>query len=193
MKKIIFWGWGLVLVAVLVPGSAGAFVSVERVIDGDTLVVVLPGGVVERVRLLGIDAPEVRPEECFNQAASERLRELVGGGEVVLRADDLNDDRDKFGRLLRYVFVAGVNVNQSLVTEGYARAYLEYDFEFKELFAELESEARLGQLGLWSPDVCAPAVARSVGADGVLRWWFGLVGWLVLAVALFGVWFKWWR
>ncbi|MGH9174455.1 MAG: thermonuclease family protein, partial [Vicinamibacterales bacterium] len=87
-------------------GEVGDGVPVVRVVDGDTIIVAIDG-VEERLRYIGIDAPEsVRPEtpvECFGREASAENARLVEGKRVELEADISN--RDRFGRLLRYVYV----------------------------------------------------------------------------------------
>jgi micrococcal nuclease len=91
---------------------------VVEVIDGDTIR--LDNG--EVVRLLGIDTPE-RGEEGY-YAAAERLRELVEDKEVVLIRGN-SSNRDRYGRLLRYVFVNNLNesINELMLKEGYAVVY----------------------------------------------------------------------
>ena len=90
--------------------------KVARVIDGDTIK--LESG--EYVRLVGINAPE--KGQLYYEEAKSRLEELVQGKRVVLKEDF--EDRDKYGRLLRYVYVEGNLVNVQLVREGYAKPYL---------------------------------------------------------------------
>lgn len=105
--------------------AVGGQGRVVKVLDGDTLDVDL-GGSVERVRLLGIDTPEsVKPDtpvECFAKEASSRLRALLPEGTAVRLARDA-EERDRFGRLLAYVYRLpdGVFVNLDLVRGGYAR------------------------------------------------------------------------
>ncbi len=126
---------------------------VVRVIDGDT--VELNCG--ERVRYLGIDAPETvdpeEPVECYGPEASERNKELVEGKVVTLLRD--GSDRDSYGRLLRYVFVDGTFVNGDLVWGGYAyaRSYNDPPRLYQTL-VQLERSAREGQRGLWQE--CPP-------------------------------------
>jgi len=98
------------------PDTSRAHAIVSKVIDGDT--VVLQNG--ESVRLLGIDADEFG-EICFTEA-HERLRELVLGREVVLESSER--DRDKYGRLLRYIFVGEENISVRLVEEGLVEVLL---------------------------------------------------------------------
>jgi micrococcal nuclease len=92
---------------------------VVEVIDGDT--VKLDNG--EVVRLLGVDAPE-RGEEGY-YAAMYRLGELVEDNGVILVTDINSSNRDKYGRLLRYVYIEDSNesVNDILLREGYVEAY----------------------------------------------------------------------
>lgn len=92
---------------------------VERVNDGDTLT--LRSG--EKVRLVQIDAPELTTD-CFGRAASKALAALVAAGtRVALTRDPRLDDRDGYGRMLRYVLVRGANVNVALVRRGAASPY----------------------------------------------------------------------
>ena len=131
---------------------------VTDVLDGDTIDVEIDGRT-ERVRLIGINAPE--SDECLADAAADRLGELVGGRDVRLVSDV--SDRDQFGRLLRYVFVGDTFVNQQLVEEGMAiaRRYPPDEARAGEL-AAAQARARDAQLGLWSPDACGPAAAADL-------------------------------
>lgn len=124
---------------------------VVRVVDGDTIEVLIDGRE-QRVRYIGIDTPETvdprRPVECFGRAAGERNRQLVEDRTVGLERDV--SETDRFGRLLRYVWVQGVMVNAALVAEGYAAAAtFPPDVKYAETFAALEAEARASGRGLW--------------------------------------------
>jgi micrococcal nuclease len=122
-------------------------VSVVRVIDGDT--VVIAGG--QRVRYIGIDTPEVDPEEAFGGEAADVNRELVQGKVVNLEKD--TSETDRYGRLLRYVWVDGTMVNIELVRRGLAKAK-EYppDTKYQSLLETAELEARLARRGMWIVD-----------------------------------------
>jgi len=127
---------------------AGPTHLVVDVIDGDT--VFLENG--ESVRYLGIDAPEthhpVRGQECYGPEATERNRQLVDGQRVRLEGDVT--DKDRFGRLLRYVYVGDVFVNAELVDEGYAYSYYRPpDTKHYELLLDLELGAEEAGRGLW--------------------------------------------
>lgn len=105
--------------------AVGGRGRVEKVVDGDTLDVALAGGT-ERVRLLGIDTPEsVKPDtpvQCFAKEASTRLRALLPDGTPVRLVRDV-EERDRFGRLLAYLYRQpdGLFVNLDLVRGGYAQ------------------------------------------------------------------------
>lgn len=119
---------------------------VIRVIDGDTIEIL--GG--QKVRYIGIDTPETgAKDECFAQEAEQRNRELVEGKTVRLEKD--RSEVDRYGRLLRYVFVDDQMVNQTLVAEGYAysKAYPP-DTAYQQELEQLELEARSESMGLWT-------------------------------------------
>jgi micrococcal nuclease len=141
---------------------------VARVVDGDTIVVEVTGrkdgpgagdaGTGEhRVRLIGIDTPESvdprSPVECFGTEASEAAKALLEGAEVRMVKDV--SETDRFGRLVRYVYIGAEMANARLVVNGYATAYTyPPDVRHSDLFVELEREAREGDRGLWSPETC---------------------------------------
>jgi micrococcal nuclease len=138
---------------------------VVRVVDGDTIDVLI-GGEQLRVRYIGIDTPETvdprRPVGCFGKEASARNRELVGGKTVGLEKDV--SETDRFGRLLRYVWLEGGMVNARLVEEGYATvSTFPPDVRHAELFAALQAEARTQGRGLWgacaTPEAPSPTTA----------------------------------
>ena len=129
--------------------------EVVEVTDGDTIEVSLPEGV-EDVRYIGVDTPEVDPNigvECFGKQASELNRELVEGEQVRLVFDA--ERRDRYDRLLAYVYVGKTFVNAELVRRGYARTLtIEPNDTFAERFARLAQEAANAGRGLWG--VCEP-------------------------------------
>jgi micrococcal nuclease len=122
--RVVCVAAGLAFLA-LVPAAGGgegrtrANATIERIVDGDTLVV--RGGA--RVRLVQIDAPEAG-SECYSVSSTRELSRLARpGARVVLDADPRLDRVDRYGRLLRYVFAAGRNVNVELVRRGAATPY----------------------------------------------------------------------
>ena len=131
---------------------------VVRTVDGDTIQVRLASGV-EKVRYIGIDTPEVhhptRGEEPGGRAATEVNRRLVGNRAVRLEPDV--QARDRYGRLLAYVWVTGpegaeIMVNAELVRLGYAAVLtVPPNVRHAELFRKLAAEAREQHRGLWAP------------------------------------------
>lgn len=128
---------------------------VERVVDGDTVDIVIDGRS-ERVRLIGIDTPETvkpnSPVECFGPEASSFTRALLPDGTKVLVVRDV-EPRDDYGRLLAYVHRAndGVFVNLELVRAGYA-ALLTFPPNVAHVddFVAAARAAERADLGLWS-------------------------------------------
>ncbi len=127
---------------------------VVRVIDGDTFDAVLDGRQV-RVRLIGVDAPEIsRPPICFGAEATARAEELINraNGRVLLEKDV--SETDRFGRLLRYVWLDHPDgrrmLNEEMVKWGYAHvSTYPPDVKYQQLFIAAEREARAENRGLW--------------------------------------------
>lgn len=125
------------------------------VIDGDTIMVVL-GSRAERIRYVGMDTPEVG--NCYYREASERNRQLVAGRTIQLERDTSNTDR--YGRLLRHVWLDQGLVGWILVREGYARVLtISPDTRYRRYFEESERLAQAEGRGLWS--ACATPAATS--------------------------------
>src|SRR3990167_7640339 len=134
-------------------------VRVVRVVDGDTINVEI-NSKVEPVRYIGIDTPETvdprKPVQCFGIEASKKNKELVEGKMVRLEKDIT--DRDKYSRLLRYVWLGDMLINQTLVEQGFAKSYsYPPDVKYQDRFVEAEKQARDNKLGLWT--ACASASA----------------------------------
>jgi micrococcal nuclease len=129
---------------------------VERALDGDTVVVRGVG----TVRYLGIDAPELhhprRPVERFARQAWAANRRLVVGRRVRLVTD--RETRDRYGRLLAYVYLDGRMVNAEMVRRGLAEAYpFRPNTRHAGLFARLERQARRRGAGQWGAREGGPA------------------------------------
>lgn len=142
--KVIKKNLGLAVLALLISLCAQSYEKaiVVEVIDGDT--VRLENG--ELVRLIGINAPE--KGQRFYEEAKSRLEELVKGKEVLMEKDFR--DRDKYGRLLRYVYVNGTFVNLLMVKEGLASAYLIENLKYEKELRRAEEEAKSSKLGIWN-------------------------------------------
>lgn len=131
--------------------------QVVRVVDGDTIVV-LWDGEETRVRLIGINAPE--SDECLAEEAGRRLEELLAG-EVRLETDE--EEKDRFGRMLAYIWAGEILVNERLAAEGLAlaRAYQPNVSRQADLDAAAAG-ARQGEVGMWAPDACGPPTGANL-------------------------------
>lgn len=139
-------------------------VTVTRVIDGDTIEV----STGQRVRYIGIDTPEsVDPRtavQCFGVEASSANRTLVQGKAVRLEKDI--SETDRYGRLLRYIWLGDILVNDYLVRQGFARSSsYPPDIKYQEQFRQAEAEAQAGNLGMWAG--CAGTKASSASSESV--------------------------
>jgi micrococcal nuclease len=146
MKRLLIL---LLVVAIFLLSCAPVTIEsqarVVRVIDGDTIEIA--GGA--HVRYIGMDTPEIYPEvEFYGPEAKAKNIELVEGKLVTLEKDV--SETDKYGRLLRYVYVDGVFVNGELVRLGYAEA-VSYppDTRYQWQLEQLEKEAKAAKLGIW--------------------------------------------
>ena len=157
----------VLLVAAAAAGAGGVFDSpgetqqrsgdvgrVVKVVDGDTIHVQI-GATREKVRYIGVDTPETRHPakgvQCYGREASQFNAELVGGEQVRLERDV--QERDRYGRLLAYVYRArdGLFVNAELAHRGYAQALtIPPDVRHADRFTALARDAREQGRGLWA-------------------------------------------
>ncbi|MDS9997439.1 thermonuclease family protein [Bacillus atrophaeus] len=129
-------------------------VTLDRAVDGDTIKVKYNGNV-DTVRYLLVDTPESKkPDSCvqpYGEDASKRNKELVSDGKLQMEFDK-GDHRDKYGRLLAYVYVDGKSVQETLLKEGLARVAYVYEPNTKYIdqFKKDEQEAKTEKLSIWS-------------------------------------------
>ncbi len=129
--------------------------QVVYIYDGDTIKVNLDGKE-EKIRLLGIDTPEMNYEskkkpDCYAQNAKDKLKNMIGNSCIKLKSDKLSGDKDKYDRLLRYIYLPdGKFLNMELVKQGYAFNYIYSDNELKKDFSQAELNAKNKKLGIWS-------------------------------------------
>lgn len=121
--------------------------KVVRVIDGDTFEIETG----ERVRLLGIDAPEMSSK--YGETSKQYLISLVEGMTVDLEPDHISPDTDVYNRLLRYVYLNGVDINEKMVLDGFAPAYLKYKVDKEDQYIKAEIIAKAAKRGIWGSDV----------------------------------------
>lgn len=135
--------------------------NVSKIIDGDTFEI--ENG--QKVRMLGINSPE--KNEFYYHESAEKLAQLIKGRQVKLEAGP--EDVDKYGRLLRYVFVDGKFVNVELIKGGYAVVHILNPDEKHFLeFKKAEKEAKERGLGIWkkSSDKCIQVLEMAYNAPG---------------------------
>lgn len=146
------------LAALLAPPQVADLV---RVVDGDTLILRVEGKQ-ESVRIVGINAPEVKTHACYADLATRRLKELTSSGAITVRAK-LDGNRDVFGRLLRYVYVNDEDVGLRLVAEGLALSYEKYPHPELAVYEAQEAQAHAQRVGLWGT---CPSPASSSSPSG---------------------------
>lgn len=134
-------------------------VKVAKIVDGDTIK--LESG--ETVRYIGIDTPETvdprKPVQCFGKEASAKNKELVEGKSVRLEKDVT--DKDRYGRLLRYVWLGEEMVNEKLVREGYAKSYTyPPDVKYQDKIIAVQSLAQQENKGLWGSPCNTPRTVK---------------------------------
>ena len=135
----------------------GKVALVTRIIDGDTLDIAIPDAdkSTTRVRLWGVDTPEVAgpftEQMHFGPEASTFTHNMMHGHEVRIELSRI-DTRDRYGRLLAYVYRADIGemLNEALLRSGHAYADPRFDHEHKSEFARLERGAREDKVGLWA-------------------------------------------
>jgi endonuclease YncB( thermonuclease family) len=169
---VLALGMSVVVTAHAAPIASPA--RLARVVDGDTIV--LAGGA--RVRLLQIDTPEPGTGECYSRAATRDLRRLLpAGSPLALERDPRLDEVDAYGRLLRYVWRRGVNVNLQLVRDGSATVWLYHGErgKYAERLLAAGRAARAAKRGLWGAcpravwNPYGPATTGGGSGDGTLR------------------------
>lgn len=169
-SKKLLWFWGLVFISLIVllfllavhlrwikgPAqiSQPGYYSIAHFTDGDTIAVDM-NGKVEDIRMIGVDTPETHrpnsPVECYGQEAANYTQKLIGKSKVRLQADPLDTNRDRYGRLLRYVYLPdGTLIEDKLISEGYGFAYVLFPFSKTDDFKAKEQSAKTKGLGLWA-------------------------------------------
>ena len=167
-KRLWFW-WSVFLVLLAIgilfavrlshldikfPSSQPGLYRVVAVDDGDTITVDMNGSI-ETIRFIGVDTPETHkpdtPVQCYGPEATVFTKNLIGKQKVRLQADPLNTNRDRYGRLLRYVYLPDSTLlEQMLLTEGYGFAYTFFPLSKAQEFEVYEQQAKTAGKGLWS-------------------------------------------
>lgn len=162
--------WALVALCLFAPFPllAQSLDTVQRVIDGDTVVLSSIG----TVRLIGVDTPETvdprEPVQYFGKEASSFTRTLTLGKQVQVEYDQQRTDR--YRRTLAYLYLLdGTFVNLEIVRQGYGHAYLSFPFRLMESFRGAEREAREARRGLWAES--PQELAAKPTDTGAVRVW----------------------
>ena len=137
----------LLSLAIGISSASAANYQVVSIHDGDTLTLAIG----EKVRLLQIDTPEISPAECYGAEARKVLIQIIGKSAITLESDAISDDKDRYGRLLRYVKIRKINVNLRLIEIGAATPYF-YNGEKGKYSGQLlkaAQNAKAKKIGLW--------------------------------------------
>ena len=131
-------------------------------------------GRTERLRLIGINTPEIvdprKPVECFGREASDNAKKLLTGAQVKIAADPSQDDKDIYGRLLRYVWRAdGLFYNLEAIKDGFAYEYTyQVPYQYQKEFKDAQKFAQDNKLGLWADGACGQkniSAAKGIAAS----------------------------
>lgn len=149
----------LVLAAKETAAGPTDYFKVVHVVDGDTIDVDYYGKK-ERIRMIGINTPESvdprKPVECFGREAADEAKKLLSGKSVSLENDKTQSDRDKYGRLLRYVMIEhDVFFNLEMIKRGLAYEYTyNAPYKYQKEFKSAQQDARNNKRGLWADAAC---------------------------------------
>ena len=156
--------------------AVAELVQAVDVVDGDTIKVNL-NGKTETIRIIGLDTPETqdprKPVQCFGLEASNKAKEMLAGKQVRLTPDPTQDTRDKYGRLLVYVEVGGIDYGLWMIRNGYAHEYTyEVPYQRQAEYKAAYREAREKGVGFWAADTCSgdteqPAVKATTTAPAL--------------------------
>lgn len=140
--------------ASLLQTSQPGLYAVQSFVDGDTIAVLM-NGQIEKIRFIGVDTPETHkpntPVQCYGPAAASFTKSIIGGRSIRLVSDSLSTDRDRYNRLLRYVYLAdGTLVNEQLIRNGYGFYYPYFPFSKSTQFLAAERQAQSNRRGLWA-------------------------------------------
>jgi micrococcal nuclease len=153
------YGWFARAQEVAVENQPGQY-HVVRFSDGDTITVDM-NGKEETIRFIGVDTPEThdprKPVQCYGPAASAFTKNTIttAGSKVRLAGDAQSSNRDRYDRLLRYVYLPdGTLLNQKLIRDGYGFYYPYFPFTKSTDFATAQKQAQEDNKGIWAN--CTP-------------------------------------
>jgi micrococcal nuclease len=133
--------------------------KVVKVVDGDTIEAFLDEKIT-KIRIIGLNTPETvdprKKVECFGKEASTQANVLLNNKLIYLESDPTQQNTDKYGRLLRYIFLEdGTNFAEWMIKNGYGYEYT-YDnpYKYRDLFKQAQNDAENNQKGLWAENAC---------------------------------------
>ena len=138
-----------------VPAGRRLHARIVRDVDGDTVAARFANGAEDDVRLIGIDTPEevkpAYPTECGSHAAARSITAMAAGRRAILVTDPTQDQFDRYGRLLAYIYVGGRNLNLAQVRRGWAYVYVYEEDPFRQVraFRKASSSAQRAGRGVW--------------------------------------------
>jgi micrococcal nuclease len=174
------------LFILLVSISNASIVKVSRVIDGDTF----ETSEGEKVRMIGINAPEI--SDFYGEQAKNYLIRLILNKKIELVSDNFSSDRDRYGRLLRYVKLEGVDINQKMIADGYAFAYLKFNFSKSTSYEAVQVKSRELNQGIWGNSTgnvsnFQETIKDKQGTQNSIPTKYYIIGTLVSSLIIFGI------
>jgi micrococcal nuclease len=161
--SLLFFGAYLLLqphspIAKIVAKDDPGSYSINHFVDGDTIAINM-NGKVETIRFVGVDTPETHkpntPVQCYGPAAANYTKTMIGSQKVRLEADPQSTNRDRYNRLLRYVYLPdGRLLNERIIQTGHGFYYPYFPYSKSEQFKADQELARAQNLGLWGN--CTP-------------------------------------
>lgn len=134
--------------------------KVIRIVDGDTIEI-LVNDKREKIRVIGVDSPETvdprKEVECFGQKAAEFSKNKLEEQRVWLEKDESQGDRDRYGRLLRYVWIdeKEIDFGKLLIASGFAYEYTyNKEYKYQKEYQTTQKEAEDNKMGLWADGIC---------------------------------------
>ncbi len=138
--------------------------KIITVVDGDTVKIYI-NNKLESIRMIGLDTPETvdprKEVQCFGLEASKKAKEMLEGKSVILEKDESQGERDKYGRLLLYLYLEdGTFFNKWMIENGYGHEYTyNIPYKYQTEFKNAEKYARENKLGLWADDACVESAS----------------------------------
>jgi micrococcal nuclease len=145
----------LLLLLLLIPFNVNALTTLNRCIDGDTAVFNIDDKI-QTVRFLAIDTPESTNKKEFygKEASTYTCNKLTSANNIVLELDSNSDEYDRYNRMLAWIFVDEILLQDDIIKNGYGKvAYIYGDYKYTNVLYESEIYAKENKLGIWQDEV----------------------------------------